>query len=1047
MFNWLGKFLIGALTGLAAITLVCAALLFWRLSRGPVALDFLTPTLQHALNDNRLGVRVALGRTVLDWSDWSPSLPITARQVRLLDRTGRIVATVPRLAVRLGVPALLRGRVALTAIELIGPALGLVRHPDGSVTIAGVGPDEAAAADLWQMLRDALGGVAEPGGALADLHEVRARAADLSLTDQATGQVWRLDGARVDVDRNDDTLEATFDLPMAAGAARWRLSGAGSYVRSADRGEARIGLEGLDPSRLPAGLPAVDQARRVHMPVRGAFVVGFTGTGATSVHADLLVGPGTVAVPEQYPAPLRLDGLELRGDYAVAARLARIEVLRLRRDTFVAELHGRVDFGPDGWRPAVAVSGSGRDLRLDTLLALWPEGISAGGRHWVEQNMLAAHMPEGTFRIALPRGPWNDEAMPADAVQVSCRLDATDAHYMGQLPPLRAASGRLHLTWRELRVEVDQGSLDVPGNGRLAVHDGVVTIAPLHQVDKQIDVVAPIGGPARAVLGLLDLPPLGYTSEFGLSPSDVGGEVAGQAHFRLPTKKDLKLREVEFDGSFRLSDFRVARLIGGLPLTDGAIALHLDRQAISGQGTGRLAGSAARITWTQQLTRTARPTRFAVKTRLDEAARRALGIDLAPRLAGPIDLDARLEGAGAKIAAMAITADLAPATLALDTLRWRKPADEPANATAQIEQDGKQLVIRRATLRAAGLDIAGSGALGPDGKLDRLAFDRFVVAGTADLSGSVARVDGVWQAQAGGRALDVTEMLKTWLHGKDSKPLPPFQLKESRIAQLRVAEGAVLTDTSIAGSGDGKRIEQLALRGTIPAKGAMSLRLDPAGAGVRKLRIEAPDAGFVLAALNVTNKMRDGQLAVAADVLPAPAGQPATIKGRADIRDFRLQGAPALAKVLTLASLTGLRDTLLGQGVSFDRLEMPFEMRGDIVRLQDARAVGSQLGITAHGTLDRKADALDLEGTLAPIYTLNSLLGHVPVLGALVRGKEGLIALRYSAQGPVKDPKVSVNPLSVLTPGFLRGIFDLMKGPSEPEAQGVPSGGAVPAAP
>ena len=29
----------------------------------------------------------------------------------------------------------------------------------------------------------------------------------------------------------------------------------------------------------------------------------------------------------------------------------------------------------------------------------------------------------------------------------------------------------------------------------------------------------------------------------------------------------------------------------------------------------------------------------------------------------------------------------------------------------------------------------------------------------------------------------------------------------------------------------------------------------------------------------------------------------------------------------------------------------------------------------------------------------------------------------YSAEGPMNDPEVSVNPLSLLTPGFLRGIF------------------------
>jgi hypothetical protein len=37
----------------------------------------------------------------------------------------------------------------------------------------------------------------------------------------------------------------------------------------------------------------------------------------------------------------------------------------------------------------------------------------------------------------------------------------------------------------------------------------------------------------------------------------------------------------------------------------------------------------------------------------------------------------------------------------------------------------------------------------------------------------------------------------------------------------------------------------------------------------------------------------------------------------------------------------------------------------------------------------------------------------------------GLFAMRYSMTGPTADPKIKVNPLSALTPGFLREIFGL----------------------
>ncbi len=41
---------------------------------------------------------------------------------------------------------------------------------------------------------------------------------------------------------------------------------------------------------------------------------------------------------------------------------------------------------------------------------------------------------------------------------------------------------------------------------------------------------------------------------------------------------------------------------------------------------------------------------------------------------------------------------------------------------------------------------------------------------------------------------------------------------------------------------------------------------------------------------------------------------------------------------------------------------------------------------------------------------------------------EGLLAVTYRMTGDLGDPEVSVNPLSVLAPGFLRGLFSGTRG-------------------
>jgi hypothetical protein len=60
------------------------------------------------------------------------------------------------------------------------------------------------------------------------------------------------------------------------------------------------------------------------------------------------------------------------------------------------------------------------------------------------------------------------------------------------------------------------------------------------------------------------------------------------------------------------------------------------------------------------------------------------------------------------------------------------------------------------------------------------------------------------------------------------------------------------------------------------------------------------------------------------------------------------------------------------------------------------------------------------------------VLGNVPPVGKMLTGGEGqgVFAARYSITGSDDKPDVSVNPLSILTPGFLRGVFDVFDKPA-----------------
>jgi len=91
-------------------------------------------------------------------------------------------------------------------------------------------------------------------------------------------------------------------------------------------------------------------------------------------------------------------------------------------------------------------------------------------------------------------------------------------------------------------------------------------------------------------------------------------------------------------------------------------------------------------------------------------------------------------------------------------------------------------------------------------------------------------------------------------------------------------------------------------------------------------------------------------------------------------------------------------------------------------------AVGASLGVSAAGLYSIRTKAFDMQGVVSPIYLLNGI-GAV-----LTRRGEGLFGFNYKLRGTADDPKVSVNPLSILTPGMFRELF--RRAPPTLEGQG-----------
>jgi hypothetical protein len=223
---------------------------------------------------------------------------------------------------------------------------------------------------------------------------------------------------------------------------------------------------------------------------------------------------------------------------------------------------------------------------------------------------------------------------------------------------------------------------------------------------------------------------------------------------------------------------------------------------------------------------------------------------------------------------------------------------------------------------------------------------------------------------------------------------------------------------------DGEFWNQAALTGVVAKNQPFSYELKTV-ADKQRYTLRAEDAGGILAGLDITDTFRGGELVLTADRKRAKE-QP--WKGSLNVSDFAVADAPNLARILTLASLTGIVNRLSGKGIAFTKLEVPFTQTGDTATMTNARAMGAALGLTADGTLDLEKKTASLRGTIVPAYSINSALGKIPLIGRIFTGQKGggVFAATYQLSGDLAKPKITVNPLAALAPGFLRNLIGIL---------------------
>jgi hypothetical protein len=644
-------------------------------------------------------------------------------------------------------------------------------------------------------------------------------------------------------------------------------------------------------------------------------------------------------------------------------------------------------------------------------------------------NLSEGFLDEMAVQLAVTVDPT---ALTADfsGAHGTMRYHDLTVDYFGGLPPAKKVSGTATLNDRRLDFAITGGAVK-----SLKATGGTLSITNIGPGTETLTVDVGLSGGLQDALEGIDAKPLHYAHDAGIDPARVGGKVDAQLHFKLPLLADLKLADVDYGAKATLTGVSYAKVAFDRALTDGNFAFDLGHTEVHAQGTGKFDGSPSTIDGNLYFhPKTGPRIRYRIGVVLDDAARQRLGLDfVTDRLAGPVGVDLTYtvprNGPQAEIDA---ALDLGAASLACDEAGWKKPPQAPATARLVAElNDDVVVAIPEVAIRASGLDAKFAVTLNPDDRgVDRVDIRHLALADN-DVSGTVSRRQGGgWQADIHGARLDIHRAVKRAL--EENKPGNPTPLAiQAHVARLILGPHREAQNVSAALLRQGGDWQSIKIDGSYTDGHRLALTLGGPD-GSRKLHFESDDLGASVALFGVADNVVGGTVTVDGTLNDVDGHH--VLRAHFEGADYRLARAPALAQLLSLTSLDGIAALMSGSGIPFTNLRGDVSFSRGVISLQRVIAYGGALGINAAGWLNPGEDQMDVDGTLAPAYALNSVLGNFPVIGSLLMGGEaqGLIAARFNLSGSNDDPAVTVNPLSALTPGLLRHLFDPFNGSGQP---------------
>lgn len=758
------------------------------------------------------------------------------------------------------------------------------------------------------------------------------------------------------------------------------------------------------------------------IPIAGASVSAPSGW-----QLDLQANEGALVGARDAP-PVPIDRLAVRATLWPASGVSELNALSFKAGTAELDAHGTMAGGD---QPSASLDGRIGPMNVEAVKALWPSGVSPELRDTVSRSLAKGQLTGGTFRIATG-------AVAGGAPRFTMTLEAEDLAIVAAagLPPVLVPRALLTRVGDTLEISVPDAHLTAAANRKVAIKAAMIVVTGLDQPRPQAEISGRAQSSLAALVDLASRDGLGLLKA-GQLPAGVDGKVEATVRATVPVADRVTLAETRLEAKVRITDGRVSNVIGPHDVTGGVFTIGATEQAVDIKGEMLVAGIPAKVGGQFIVGASERQSPIVITARLDGADRRQLGLSLDDMVQGEVPLEVQLTPAEGEAGKVQVGIDLTGAELMLERLSWRKPVGRPARLAFDVvrPRGGKTIELQGFRLAGDSIAVDGTVVLGADGQPQSYRFPGFSLNVVSNLEvEGVRRADKVWEVKARGKTFDGGDLMRSLYTveiGNPTKSTGSMDL-DAHIDNVIGVNDTSVKQVRLRMRRDGDAMTGLELTGTLDGGRPIEARMR-AGQG-RIVHVQTPDAGQALRTIGVYTSMIGGKGDLWIN-LDARGGTERS--GQIQVSNFRILGDPIVSELVQGAddsrpAIAVGKDRpsrrVIREEIAFDTLRGSFASGNGQVAIESLNAAGPLIGASVRGKMDYRTRSLSLGGTYVPLSGLNRALSGIPLFGELLTGPrgDGIIGITFAVDGPMAKPNVIINPLSMVAPGVLREIFQMV---------------------